>query len=403
MDSEVLSALVIIDGRTHCLFRGERKLRECGNDDLKLHGNYSFLMGVYPEPAKGEAVFNMTFGPVAGGLFESIKFNIRTYGERILSVTPEWNCKARRITLSMEPHDRALLKVERINALFSASYSSLFCHLIEKITETEAGYETQMIRMIMIESERIASHILAIQRLAEAASQNVAKHHLSALRERFLRVIASTFGHRYIFGMNQPGGIARSVDLEKLQSEVGIIAHEFYRIWELIKVSRVFMDRIIGVDRADRIWYVGPTLRASGHSFDARIDGWLPYSDFGFSPVIGEVGDSYARASVRAAEILESARLIGEMVSERKLFVHGVSPINFEASGSYVDTLESPGGELVMGITLNEGRILKPFIRSASWCNLPAFTEGIKGGILTDFSFGVESHGLIVSEMGDLL
>lgn len=403
MERRILSALFQSDGKMYCLFRGDEELQDCSTADPGAIENYSFLEGRFPEPAKGEAVFNMTFGPVTGGLFESIKFNIRTYGERILSVTPEWDFKNRRIVLSNETPDMALLKVERINALYSASYSSLYCHLIEKISDIEPSYETQIARIVMVETERIASNILVIQRLAEAASQNVAKHHLSALRERLLRAIGISFGHRYFFGVNTIGGLARNIDLERLHAEVLAVSIEFSEIWELIKLSRVFMDRIIGVGKIDRIWYVGPTLRASDHNFDSRTDGWLPYSDFGFTAVKGKGGDSYARASVRAGEIIESARIIDEIISEKKRIMSKGGTILKDCSGSALGTLESPGGELVMGISLHEGRIMKPFVRSASWCNLPAFTEGIKGGILTDFSFGLESHGLMVSEMGDLL
>ncbi len=403
MDSHILSAVVTLNGKKYCLHREDMGLKVCSISEIQSHENYQFLNGTFPDPAKGESVFNLTFGPVASGLFESIKFNIRTYGERILSVTPEWDFKNRKIKISSEPNDRALLKIERINALYSASYSSLYCHLIEKMAETDPSYDVQLARIIMIEAERIGSHILVIQRLAEAASQNVAKHHLSALRERLLRTIAVTFGHRYFFGMNAVGGLARSVELEKFRDEIAAIAREFSDIWELIKVSRIFIDRIIGVGKTYREWYVGPTLRASGGNFDSRASGWLPYSDFGFSVVSGGSGDSFARAMVRAEEIMESARIIDEIISSKRQIIKEQNISNTAASGYAFDGVESPGGELIMGIELNGGRVYQPFIRSSSWCNLPAFTEGIRGGILTDFSFGLESHGLFACEMGDLL
>ena len=54
---------------------------------------------------------------------------------------------------------------------------------------------------------------------------------------------------------------------------------------------------------------VGPTLRASGVSEDARLTKYHAYGELSFEPIVETAGDCFARAVVRARELFQAIDL----------------------------------------------------------------------------------------------
>ncbi|MCL4326752.1 MAG: hypothetical protein M1149_00385 [Candidatus Thermoplasmatota archaeon] len=405
MSGDVMTG-AFADGNEWRIFRGygEPVPVMSAYEKIEREEIFRAITGNYGETSQGGDVFNFTYGPSAGGLTESIKFNIYTYGERILSMVAEPKYKERRIMVTVSDLQTALLRIERFNGMLSPFYSTMMCRSVEMLSGSDQDYALGMTRIIMNEISRILDHISVLAKLAEGASQNVAFNHLFMIRENLYRIVSRRFGHRYFFGINGFSGINRKIEIKGISSEIEKIAREIDDIWEGLEGSRIFLDRIQTTCTIRKGWLLGPAARASGMNIDSRrSSSLLPYSDLDFDIPREENGDSLSRAVVRKKEIVESSRIIAQAENYASNVPESVMPVSENVNGEISVRLENPGGDALFHLRAENGKISRIYVRSPSVQNLLAFCTGIRGNILTDFVFGFESFGVHVSELGGLL
>ncbi|MHB8361521.1 MAG: NADH-quinone oxidoreductase subunit D-related protein [Thermoplasmataceae archaeon] len=373
------------------------------NNDLKLDEleQSNALAGKFIHESSGENVFRFDYGPSSGGIIETILFQMYTNGEKILSLNAFPDFKKRNILIKEENIDMALMRMERFNGFHSASYSSLFCKAVEEALAIEPNQDVKALRIIMMETERIASHLFVIERLCEAASQNIASFHLSALRERVLRAVTNAFMHRYFFGVNIIGGIARDIELGSFREEIFTVIHEFKNILELLSKSRIFIDRIQRTCLTESEWMCGPSLRAASRSYDYRKTDQY-YRGIKFTPVSEKGSDSLARFLARSNEIIESGKIIDELTGSID-FVKSTKTIKKKDSGFSLSKVETPSGDCPMFIRVRNERIINAYVRAPSTMNLEAFLTGMPGNVKTDFPFAYESFGIWISELSVII
>ena len=186
---------------------------------------------------------------------------------------------------------------------------------VEKLLEVEIPDRGQVIRILMTELNRVASHLLWI------ATQGMDIGAISMMiygwRERelvldfFEKVTGLRMNHNYI----RPGGVAADLpdgwedDVEMLLQKVPEGVAE-YR--EILDENPIFLDRTYGVGvitpaECRAYGVTGPAARASGVDFDLRKA--FPYSGiekYAFDVPLGKHGDVLDRYHVRIAEIDQS-------------------------------------------------------------------------------------------------
>ena len=332
-----------------------------------------------------------------------------TYGERIAKVIPMINFKKRSVehgVVGMDP-ENALLIVERSAGNFSASYSTCFTTAVENALGIKVPQGAKWIRAVAIELERIYNHLHVFSREAEAASQNVATYQTSALMEQVLRLDAKYFGHRYLIGLNEIGGVRSDLsDRERrndLIRSLRSITSEFSKIVEYFLSSRIFLDRLqntakLSKEDALSLGAVGPAARGSGLDWDDRVMFPIePYNDI-FVDVETERGtDTISRIMVRINEITASTTILEELLD--KMPLDGIKSKSANESRSRSDfslcRIESPSGDLIQAVQMGEsGKIAKLHIRPSSLANWIPFAKSLEGNVFTDFQFAFESFGL---------
>ena len=340
------------------------------------------------------------YGPSSGGMVESVYFDILTQGEKIQHVGYDADFKNRSIKLSGLTMNEALLRIERMNGVHCAAYSSLFCNICESGINMDVPDQVKYLRVAMMEAERISSHLFVASRLTGGASQNIAHMNILLLREELLRTIAMAFGHRYFFGVNGIGGINRPIDLNGFAKKIRHITDEYKEIFRTLMDSRVFIDRL---DRSAIIRgenSSGPALRGSGIKKDGR-NFHTYYEGLEFRTITADGGDALARFIVRSGEIQESAAIVEQAVSR-------VSKLNVDSQGNERNHsfmaggfMETPSGDASMIVKMGNGRVESIGFRSPSILNMQAFVESVSGNTFADFLFGYESLGIWICEMGD--
>ncbi len=362
------------------------------------------------EQVDGYGVFTFPYGPISMGVPEAGRFDVRTYGERVLDISPEVGFKARRILSSVAglTIEDAALRIERLAGPFSAAHVSAFLAATESAAGRGISAREAWIRALAQELQRIYNHIHVVARVAEAASQNVGLAQAHALAEDVLRLMGSTFGHRWLFGAFLPGGPPTRLgpdDRVALAGTLGRLSKEFERLWSTFQTSRTFLDRIqttCGVSREETLRWgaVGPTLRATGVAWDDRLRSPVPpYTDL-FLPLATESsGDALGRVLVRVLEVRSSFLLLEQMLERWPASGSTQLPASEAiAPGRGVARVESPSGDLVYDVSVHDGRVGRVSARTASDANWPLFALGMRDAVFTDFHFAWESFGILFAE-----
>ena len=347
-------------------------------------------------PSKKAGEFQLTYGPLAGGMLESVTLKFITPGEIIRGVGVEDKFKAREIKVSGRTIQDAILMIERLNGFHAASHSIAFSMAVEEAIGINVPEEILKARMAMLELERIRSHLHVVASLAEADSFAVPSKRLSYLSEKVTRLISQVSGHRYFFGSIFPGGVFFS-NGDKLNG-LSSIGEEFNSIYDGLLSSKIFLSRLKGNGILQGEKIIGPAGRAAGISNDARLhSGCLSFGKTGLREITYADGDAYARFRVRSDEILESIRVIENL--DLPAEIEGKQrEVFFEELSKGAAIVESPSGPIFYYVEVKDGLIHSIDYSFPSPFNISYFARSMKGKVFTDFQFNWESYGIWISE-----
>jgi formate hydrogenlyase subunit 5 len=157
--------------------------------------------------------FVMPIGPVFSGVAESAHFLLETVGEDVIRALPRLFYKYRGIEKIAEsrPVEEALLLAERFAATTAFAHALAFCQAVETIADADVPARAQILRVFLAELERFRHHVGAIEGICESTALVVAASQTGILEEDLLRMSAVLSGHRYLFGLATPGGLATDV------------------------------------------------------------------------------------------------------------------------------------------------------------------------------------------------
>ncbi|EQD51708.1 NADH dehydrogenase (quinone), partial [mine drainage metagenome] len=277
--------------------------------------------GIGPGPP-GQLRF--PYGPVTFGLFEAGRIDLETPGEKVAAAFPRTGYKHRAIEASVvgrTPRE-ALPWIERRVGPNSVAHAATFLAAAEAAEGTSVPERELWLRAVGTELQRLQAHLGHIGRSLDAAGQPVGTAQFAALAEELRRSMGRWGGHRWLFGLLDPGYPYRRLerpDLQRLAGEVAGLRRRFDQIWDLARGTRIYVDRLQStavVDRKTALAFgaVGPVARGSGIAWDDRsADPTPPYDLVKVEPPVEVEGDALARILVRVAEIRRSAELIEEM------------------------------------------------------------------------------------------
>ena len=236
------------------------------------------------------------------------------------------------------------------------------------------------------------SHLLWLGLFADAMGFESLFMNAWRLREHILDDLEATTGGRVIQGSCKVGGVRRDISSEKLDEMASGLDSMQGELHDLVNVflrdssvrHRLKGTGILSKDDAYLQGAVGPTIRASGHSYDTRKIGYAAYGDLSFEPVVASAGDSYARCEVRAKEMFTSIDIVKQAV---KKIPDG--PIDMKVTGApdgeYFARSEQPRGEVIHYIKGNGTKFLaRHRVRTPTLANITPLVTILKGCELAD-------------------
>ena len=232
--------------------------------------------------------FMMPIGPVYSDVAESAHFLLETVGEDVIRTIPRFFYKYRGVEKISEglPVDQVILLSERFSGTSAFAHSLAFCQAVEDIAGVDTPPRAKALRIVLAELERLRHHIAAIAGICGSTALSVATSQAGILEEEALRITGSFTGHRYLFGLNRPGGLTRDFNNStclQLADDVARLIERLCKLNDMLRFTSSFLDRIeeVGiVSREQAITYglVGPIARASGLARDLRKA--LPYCGY---------------------------------------------------------------------------------------------------------------------------
>ena len=197
------------------------------------------------------------------------------------------------------------------------------CACIEKALGIEVPRRAQVIRVMVDELSRIASHLLFFGTYCMDLGATTALFYGMRERETILDILEATTGARMSFNYNTIGGVR--ADLyptfqEKVKEFLAIMPERLKEYHQLVTGNIIFQNRLKGMgvlSKEDAVNYgvAGPSGRASGWACDLRkTNPYSIYSELDFEQVVLDGCDSFDRYLVRLKEIEQSCKILEQLV-----------------------------------------------------------------------------------------
>jgi formate hydrogenlyase subunit 5 len=354
--------------------------------------------------------FAMPVGPVyEGGIGESLHFLLETVGEDVIRAVPRLFYKYRAVEKIAEGRSvlDALLLAERFAATSAFAHSLAFCQAAERIAAVEAPPRAQGLRVLLAELERLRHHAGAIAAICESTALAVSAAQAAMIEENLLRASCEFTGHRYLFGLNTPGGLSRDfgsdrckillLAVEKADKELRILDGR-------LRYSSSFLDRLeeVGVvtgESARDLNLVGPIGRASAQHCDLRkACPYSAYDQYAFEVPCETEGDGYARLRVLFAEAAQSTKLIHRVVDKLEQGPVRVA-CDVNRPGAAIGWVEAPRGAALHWLRVNEeGGVERYRAITPSFNNWLGFHVAAENFAFQDFPIILATFGLSATE-----
>jgi Ni,Fe-hydrogenase III large subunit len=342
--------------------------------------------------------YQIPIGPFHPALEEPYKLDLTCEGETVRKAELHVGFNFRNIEYLAERrnYQQIIPLVERVCGICSNVHSLTFCLTVESLLGMQVPDRAQYIRVAMAELERMHSHILWAGIAAKLIGFKTMFMSCFALREKVMDVLEMISGNRVNYGMNCFGGVVRDLtDTSVVLSVVDEIEKSLVSaVIPVFTTNPTVRDRCAGIgvltnEQAKSMGIVGPLARASGQAQDIRRDApYLVYDRLEFDVPVQTDGDVRARLIVRALELLESCRILRQVMRdlpEGPIAAAPGAPRLKVPAGTAVARIEAPRGEVFYSVTANGTDTPKRVkIRTPTFANMPSMQWALIGAQLAD-------------------
>jgi len=301
--------------------------------------------------------------------------------------------------------------VDRMDYVAAVSNGLGYCEAVEKLLVTEAPPRARVVRTILTELQRIASHLLWLGTHALDIGALTPLFYCFREREEILKIFEKYCGARLTTHAFRIGGLQYET-YDGFEEEVKRFCTDFeHRIREyeeLLTDNRIWIGRTKGIgilSAADAIalGVSGPVLRASGVKWDIRkAMPYAAYDQYQFEVPIGHAGDTYDRYIVRMEEMRQSRLICLQAIDNipAGAVMARIGKVLKPPPGEVYHAIESPKGELGYYI-VSDGttQAYRTRVRPPSFINLQAFDKMAKGSLVADVVAIIGTIDIVLGEV----
>ncbi|MBI3964305.1 MAG: NADH-quinone oxidoreductase subunit D [Chloroflexi bacterium] len=370
---------------------------------------------------EGTMIINM--GPQHPSTHGVLRLVLELDGEEVVNCTPVIGYLHTGFEKEFETRNylQNIVLTDRMDYLATMSNNLAYSLAVEKLFGVDIPPRGKVIRVMMAELSRIASHLVWLGTTAlEIGAQSV---FLYCFRERetILDIFERASGARMMTSYIRPGGLMMDIPEGALEQTRAFIDEFPARVAEyedLLTENEIWRDRTVGIGYLDpkfavEIGLTGPMIRAAGIDWDLRKTmPYAGYDEYDFQVPLRTESDCYARYLVRLEEMRESRKIVQQclqrlpdgpvnssnrklvppprselavsmeaLIHHFKIFTEGPKP----PAGEIYQAVESPRGEI--GFHIVSDGTAKPYkvhVRAPSFANLQSLSELAKGALVAD-------------------
>lgn len=274
---------------------------------------------------EGETLL-LNMGPQHPSTHGVLRLLLELDGERVVNLIPDIGFLHTGIEKNMEAkaYEKALVMTDRMDYLNNLGNNLCYCLAVEKLVDLDVPPRAQVIRVILTELQRIASHLIFLA--THGLDTGAMSVFLYCFREReiILDIFEMCSGARMMTSYFRPGGLWRDIPAgfeDAVLDFLRIFPGRIRQYEALLTKNPIYLDRTKNIGRisaedALRWGLTGPNLRASGVDFDLRkAQPYSGYERYEFEVPIGVDGAVYDRYIVRIGEMRQSIRIIQQALN----------------------------------------------------------------------------------------
>jgi NADH-quinone oxidoreductase subunit D/NADH-quinone oxidoreductase subunit C/D len=363
------------------------------------------------QESEGHMVINV--GPQHPATHGVLHLVITLDGETIVKVEPHLGYIHRSIEKMCESLSyRQFIYVTSRMDYLSSHMNNHGCALcVEKALQIEVPPRAQVIRVLVDELTRLASHQLWWG--AMAMDVGALTPFFLAFREREMinDIMEETCGARLTMNYQVPGGVMYDLHPNFQRRTKEFITHFREKIKEyddLVTGNVIFQNRTKNVgyiSKEDAISYgmSGPAARGSGVSCDIRKRyPYEVYAQLQFEEIIETGGDSYARYLVRMREMEQSMSIIEQLIDNipEGDFQAKTKAVLKPPKGEFYSRVETARGDFGVYIVSEGGTT--PYrikFRSPGFSNLSALDHMARGAKIGDLVAMMGTLDLVIPDI----
>lgn len=385
-----------------------------------------------------ETQMTISMGPQHPSTHGVLRLELMLDGEMVIKNTPDigYLHTGMEKLFEYKKYQQGIVITDRMDYLNPLGNNLAYVLAVEKLLQIEIPERAQIIRVMMCELQRIASHLVWLGTHALDIGAMTVFFYCFREREKILNLIEAASGGRLtpsyfrIGGlmMDLPGGFERRV---KQFTDKFTAAYDEFNI--LLTGNKIFQNRTQGIGRIsaeDAIdWGVtGPSLRGSGVALDIRRSNpYTGYEKYDFEIPVEYDCDVWARYMVRMREMTESLKIVRQTLDRSK-----PGPVKADAPKvvlperqamkEHMDALihhflivaegfNVPAGEVYLPIEASKGELgfyvksnggPKPqrvHVRAPSFVNLSALPHMTAGEMIADVVAIIGSIDIVLGEI----
>jgi NADH-quinone oxidoreductase subunit D len=392
------------------------------------------------QTAVGQAktmVLNM--GPQHPSTHGVLRIVLELDGETVVKAVPDCGYLHTGIEKSCEDktYSQAITLTDRMDYLNPLGNNLVYCMAVEKLLDLQVPKRAQYIRVMMVELQRISSHLVWLGTHAIDLGAMTVFLYCFREREEILKIFEMFSGQRMMTSYIRIGGVALQPPAGWRQAIERFLKYMPSRVDEyetLLTENRIWMGRTknigyISAEDAIALSMTGPTIRAAGVAYDNRkLFPYSSYDEFEFDVPTRTDSDCFGRYMIRVAEMRESLKIVRQaldkitddgaikteapgivppqrekmktemeaLIYHFKIFTEGFSP----PAGEAFVTVESPRGELGCFIASDGSpKPLRVHFRAPSFINLQALPKLVEGQLISDVIACIGTIDIVLGEV----
>ena len=332
------------------------------------------------------ATMRINVGPIHPSTHGVLRLVVDVDGDTIKDVEPHIGFLHRGVEKLMET--RMYMQnpsyTEKLDYAAPMAWDDLYVASVEKAIGVEVKEAAQYARVILLEYQRIASHLLWLGTFANDLGQMFTLF-MWTFRERaaVLKYLEDMTGSRMFYVNLRLGGLSRELPQDFKDRGYKLADYLEPKIAEytdMLDANDIFKERTKGVgklNKADALAYgaTGPVLRASGVEYDVRKNfPYYIYDKVKFTVPVESGGDAFSRYRVRFREMQESIKIIRQALDMMPEGSVAGQPIKLIGQQAKPDPVfmerELPRGNGIIYMVPDKQRPFRIALRSPAYINL---------------------------------